>query len=236
MKKFLLYPVVLSVLLFNSNYLFAQNVGILYEMWSPNSDCNIFMNSTFVNNVQHRTVLGQPTYDGTTNSVSLKAIKINIPFSPYEYRGTSFRLDYPFKKGYSYRVLVRASRGFNTPASSVRLGLELLNTSATSFACAGPELMTYNTSETDTRKRQLINSPIPADLDYRFNTLPSAFSYLVVTAMSDNTDQREASHLAQVFRAMGKRWMTCALVFDIKRYKSGSGSNQPAKTCAGVGS
>jgi hypothetical protein len=192
MKHNLLYPFVIAVLLFNSNYLFAQNAGILYEMWSPNSDCNIFMNSTFVNNVQHRTVLGQPTYDGSQNSVSLKAIMIQKPYPPHEYRGTSFRINYPFKKGYKYRILILASRGSGTPASSVRLGLELVNTSITSSGCAGPESMTYNISETDTRKRQFIIGNIPADLDYRFNTLQSAFAYLVLTAMSDNTTEREA--------------------------------------------
>lgn len=192
MKKILIYPLLLSVLLFNSSYLSAQNAGIFYELWSPNSDCNIFMNSTFVNNVQHRTVLGQPIYDGTTNSVSLKAIMIQKPNPPHEYRGTSFRINYPFKKGYSYRILVRASRSGGTPSNALVLGLEVVNTSTTNSGCAGTELTTYNTSNTNTYKYQYINSDTPVDLDYRFSTLPSAYGFLVISAASNNIIQREA--------------------------------------------
>ncbi len=134
MKTILSYFLILFFLISKADFVKAQTTVIDYTSWNSATGCNIFGTGPLVGGLEHRTVLGTPYYNSTNKSISLES-----DFPNSQTRGTSFRINYNFKKGFTYKITIKAWRFKSTSTSSnVRLRSELVNSSTTTAQCAGP--------------------------------------------------------------------------------------------------
>lgn len=178
MKTILFLFSIILVAFLNVENASGQTV-IDYTTWTPNTNCNLFATGPIINGFEHRSVLGKPTYETLNKSIVLESDIFNS-----QTRGTSFRINYNFKKGYTYKITIKAWRQKGTSTSSdIRLRSELVNSSTTYSSCLGPDFNNNFGGSTATSQYNDINTGTDKDYIYNFNTLQSAFSYLVVGAL-----------------------------------------------------
>lgn len=110
--------ILIALLLLTYTALEAQNVTIDYQAWNPsNPPCNIFNTATNVpatgvasGVVQHQTMIGQPIYNTSIQSIDMATQYVSSSSS----LGTRFRLAYNFKAGFSYNITVTVAADANT--------------------------------------------------------------------------------------------------------------------------
>lgn len=194
MKKNLFLFLILLVTFSNVGDVSGQTV-IDYTTWTPNTNCNLFGTGPIINGLEHRTVLGKPTYEAVNKSIVLESDKdINNVT-----RGTSFRFNYNFKKGYTYKITIKASRFKGTSTSSdIRLRSELVNSSTTTTQCLGPEFNNNFGGSTSSSQFKDIDSQSDKDFIYNFNTIPNNFSYLIVGALIDINSTFQVAYIKKI--------------------------------------
>lgn len=194
MKTILSYFLILFFVISKADSVKAQTTVIDYTNWTSATGCNIFGTGPLVNGLQHRTVLGTPTYETVNKSIVLQS-----DISNGSTRGTSFRINYNFKKGYTYKITIKAWRLKGTSTSSdIRLRSELVNSSTTTSQCAGPEFNNNFGGSTATYQYNDINNGTDKDYIYNFNSLQSAFSHLIVGALINFNSTIQIAYIKKI--------------------------------------
>lgn len=194
MKTILHYISILLLAFLTVDNVSGQTV-IDYTAWTPNTNCNLFGTGPIINGLEHRTVLGKPTYETVNKSIVLESDKdINNVT-----RGTSFRINYNFKKGYTYKITIKAWRFKGTSTSSnIRLRSELVNSSTTTAQCGGPEFNNNFGGTTTTSQYNDIDVTTDKDFIYNFNSLQSNFSHLIVGALIDINSTIQLAYIKKI--------------------------------------
>ncbi len=150
----------------------SQNVNIDYEAWNPtNPPCNVFGTGTSVpatiggstNTITHSSLYGQPNYSNSDKALELQTNYVNGS----DTRGTTFRIAYNFKVGYTYEINVNAavSSTANNGTDPILLLKFSDNTGGTNPPCNGPANMSLNSNGSKS-----INATAFKDYNFQFLT------------------------------------------------------------------
>jgi hypothetical protein len=132
---------------------FSQNVTINYQAWNPSSPpCDVFNTLTNVpatingtsSTIPHVTLVGDVKYSTSDQSIQL----VNAYYSGSDTRGTSYRISYNFKVGYTYLITVNSAELNSTAGTGYPafLRLDLTNNgSSGGTSCQGPQSVNSNT-------------------------------------------------------------------------------------------
>jgi hypothetical protein len=172
MKSKLIVITFLIVLFFQNNKMFSQTI-IDYQSISP-ANCNIFSPKINVNTIPHKTVFGQPAYNTTNKSVILKC-----DYTSNFNKGTQYKLLYPFKQGYTYKITLSAKNMTAAAFGNIydQIGLYMDNDNSLTngnSSCNGPEVVSLAGSV------NTINPDFFVDYDFNFYTLSSNYSTFYV--------------------------------------------------------
>ena len=140
------------LLLLLSGKIFSQRIidyGAITVSGTP--PCNFFGSSINIpatldgvsTTVAHRTAIGQPTYDGT-----VKAITLDCRDNGGQLEGTEYYTTITFKKDYSYKITISATRIMSQPVGgNANLRIDLSNSPNGSNAnCNGTAVIDVNVS------------------------------------------------------------------------------------------
>ncbi len=168
-SKFLIVTLVLLAL---CTKIFSQTI-IDYQTINP-TNCNIFSPTINVNSIPHKTVLGQPTYNTTNKSVILKC-----DYTSNFNKGTQYKLLYPFKQGYTYKITINAKNMTTAAFGNVygQIGLYMDNDNSLTNgnnSCNGPEVVSLTGSV------RTINPDFFVDYDFNFSSMSSNYSTFYV--------------------------------------------------------
>jgi hypothetical protein len=108
----LFFKFCIAMLFFTASKSISQVTTIDYSSYSS-SQCNVFGAGTAISGITHQSVLGQPTFNNSNHSVHLDYVDDNVVK-----KGTQFKIQYPLRQNYSYKVVVTARNTSNSPSSS----------------------------------------------------------------------------------------------------------------------
>lgn len=132
MKKINLKIVLAIAILFSSAKSFSQtNTTILYDASSnlSTTKCNVFDPPVNVGGKLHTSVIGAATFS-TSNGLTLPT---NYTFSTLQTKRSDFRISYPFKSGYTYRIEVAAFGYASNSTAYPSLGASLFTAAGLTF-------------------------------------------------------------------------------------------------------
>lgn len=162
-----------AALALTSSYNSYSQTIIDYSTFSS-AECNVFSSSVSVGGVDHITAAGQPRYDAANQSIDLD----------YTYdAGTEYAIKYPFKKGYSYQIIVNAWSVQSPPrvGSPAMLRYRVSNSSSGSPFCTGP---TFVGLTADVHQSQMgVNDLFFNDHMFSSFNSTSDFNYLLLAAL-----------------------------------------------------
>ncbi len=174
-----------AALALTSSYNSYGQTIIDYSTFSS-AACNVFASPVSVGGVEHVTTAGQPRYDAANQSIDLDYIY---------YAGTEYGIKYPFKKGYSYQIIVNAwsvqspSRVGAPPTLRCRIS----NGSPSSPFCTGP---TFVGPTADVHQSQMgVNDLFFNDHIFSSFNSTSDFNYLLLAALPNTA----ATHTGTIF-------------------------------------
>lgn len=170
-----------------SSSLFSQTI-LNYQTWTGATGCNIFSASTFVpattngtnTTIEHLSIAGQPQYDGSQKAVSLDCHAVIDNGNTIGFKGTEYRITYPFKQGYSYSITVNASciNSTNTGSNaSLRLSPNS-GGSGTSTQCNGDADIDPNTSGNLYRSNSITGGTTWTDYTFSWSAFSTQQPYL----------------------------------------------------------
>lgn len=166
---------ILIICLLISNNIVAQTV-IDYTTLNS-TQCNIFQPSFPVGNHNHTTTCGQVGLDNISQAHAV-LLDCNVDASN-QFFGTEYKINYPFKNGYTYKIVVSVKASIiNNQSNSPILGLDFKSVSqGFGYSCNGAEAIsnTYNSGTSIT-----ITSSTFKPVEYDFIKINQDYSYLYV--------------------------------------------------------
>ena len=172
-KKYLAFIICSSFCIFNfSQKIFAQTTTIIDYNPTPTAPilCDIFKNSRIIGGLTHNTTLGQPIYSTSQNAIGLNCL-VNSNLNNFS---TSYKIAFPFKAGYNYKIRVNAYYSSNTNTQpTLRVQMNSSNVIGASD-CVGPEQATSFTAVIpDGQDLQITNTGTFPYADYDFYSIPT---------------------------------------------------------------
>jgi hypothetical protein len=191
MKNIILKTVttlLLSINLFSNSFsqpkITTSITTINYNNWTPPSPlpCNLFASLTSINGVSHLTTFGAPLYNNTNseNAVQLQA-KVH---NGSEVQGTEYKIQYPFKKNYSYKITVLVKKKYiaETGGGNVTLHFDINDGgTTTNNQCTGPQPFLYNYSSNE-KAIGITNTADYANYEVPWSQLSSDQNYMMIGA------------------------------------------------------
>ena len=179
--------ILLLCLLIQAGTIFGQTKTVLDYTTLNNFNCNLFFPSSVVNSITHSTTCGAVNYGTNINyHIVLKnGCNYDSKLNLRSYYGTEYKIDYPFKQGYSYNIKVMALS--TTTLSGTIPILRLDFKSASLGTGAGCNTESISIASTTTNNSTPVPTPAFSEFDFNFGNLGSNYANLYIGGVPSST-------------------------------------------------